>query len=131
MKINLSVPPLSTDPVEFVQINPATLSSDLATLPRDDFLYTGHRILNDLEEFNRASVDDELRLKLLDLYRVSILNLAKGLRSSIGKSNLPVNKKLLTKLNITLDLHQQLAIGYKRVLLNQDIAAASSLSESI
>ncbi|MCK5359598.1 MAG: hypothetical protein KAJ95_03180, partial [Gammaproteobacteria bacterium] len=131
MEINLSVPPLSTDPVEFVQINPGTLASDLATLPREDFLYTGHRILNDLEQFNRASVDDELRLKLLDLYRVSILNLAKGLRSSIGKSNLPVNKKLLTKLNITLDLHQQLALGYKRILLNQDIAAASSLSENI
>ena len=61
MKINLSVPPLSTDPVEFVQINPGTLASDLATLPRDDFLYTGHRILHDLEHFNRASVDDELR----------------------------------------------------------------------
>ena len=132
MKINLSVPPLSTDPVEFVQINPGTLASDLATLPRDDFLYTGHRILNDLEQFNKASVDDELRLKLLDLYRVSILNLAKGLRKSIGKSNLPVNKKLLTKLNITLDLHQQLANGYKRILLNQDVTDESKdLSENI
>ena len=132
MKINLSVPPLSTDPVEFVQINPGTLATDLATLPRDDFLYTGHRMLNDLEQFNKASVDDELRLKLLDLYRVSILNLAKGLRKSIGKSNLPVSKKLLTKLNITLDLHQQLAIGYKRILLNQDVTDESTdLSESI
>jgi hypothetical protein len=132
MKINLSVPPLSTDPVEFVQINPGTLASDLATLPRDDFLYTGHRILNDLEQFNKASVDDELRLKLLDLYRVSILNLAKGLRKSIGKSDLPVNKKLLTKLNITLDLHQQLANGYKRILLNQDVTDESKdLSENI
>jgi hypothetical protein len=131
MKTNLSVPPLSTDPVEFVQINPGTLASDLAALPRDDFLYTGHRILNDLEQFNRASVDDELRLKLLDLYRVSILNLAKGLRKSIGKSDLPVNKKLLTKLNITLDLHQQLATGYKRILLNQDVTEGSNLSENI
>jgi len=131
MKINLSVPPLSTDPVEFVQINPGTLASDLATLPRDDFLYSGHRILNDLEQFNKASVDDELRLKLLDLYRVSILNLAKKLRKSIGKSNLPVNKKLLTKLNITLDLHQQLANGYKRILLNQDVAETTNLSEDI
>ena len=131
MKINLSVPPLSTDPVEFVQTNPGTLASDLATLPSDDFLYTGHRILNDLEQFNRASVDDELRLKLLDLYRVSILNLAKGLRKSIGKSELPVDKKLLTKINITLDLHQQMANGYKRILLSQDLGEISNLSENI
>ena len=131
MKINLSVPPLSTNPVEFVQINPGTLASDLATLPRDDFLYTGHRILNDLEQFNQSSVDDELRLKLLDLYRVSVLNLAKGLRKSIGKSALPVNKKLQTELNITLDLHQQLANGYKRILLNQDLTENSDLSDNI
>ncbi len=128
MKINLSIPPLSTDPVEFVQINPGTLASDLATLPRDDFLYTGHRILNDLEQFNKASVDDELRLKLLDLYRVSILNLAKSLRKSIGKSNLPVNKKLLTKLNITLDLTHhpgwmQLVMLLDKLVLHPDSLA--------
>ncbi|MFW2439333.1 MAG: hypothetical protein ACN4GR_08180 [Arenicellales bacterium] len=131
MKINLSVPPLSTDPVEFVQINPGTLASDLAILPRDDFLYTGHRILNDLEQFNRASVDDELRLKLLDLYRISILNLAKRLRKSIGESNLPISKKLLTRQKITLDLHRQLTNGYKRILLNQDLTENVDSSENI
>jgi len=131
MKINLSVPALSTDPVEFVQINPGTLASDLATLPRDDFLYSGHRILNDLEQFNRASVDDELRLKLLDLYRISILNLAKRLRKSIGESNLPISKKLLTRKNITQDLHRQLTDGYKRILLNQDLSEKVDHSEDI
>ncbi len=131
MKINLSVPALSTDPVEFVQINPGTLSSDLAMLPRDDFLYTGHRILNDLEQFNRASVDDELRLKLLDLYRISILNLAKRLRKSIGKGNLPISKKLLTRQKITLDLHRQLTDGYKRILLNQDLSESVNHPEDI
>jgi len=131
MKINLSVPALSSDPVEFVQINPGTLASDLATLPRDDFLYSGHRILNDLEQFNRASVDDELRLKLLDLYRISILNLAKQLRKSIGKSNLPLSKKLLTRQKITLDLHQQLTNGYKRILLNQDLSENVDHSDDI
>ena len=84
MKINLSVPPLSANPIEFVEMNPGTLANDLATLPHKDFLYSGYRILNDLSQFNRASVDDELRLKLLDLYRISILNLAKRLRKSIG-----------------------------------------------
>jgi len=131
MKINLSVPPLSNDPVEFVQTNPGTLASDLATLPRDDFLYTGHRILNDLEQFNRASVDDELRLKLLDLYRISILNLAKRLRKSIGECNLPISKKLLTRQKITLDLHRQLIDGYKRILLNQDLSKNVDHSENI
>ncbi|MEA1888257.1 MAG: hypothetical protein U9N50_00555 [Pseudomonadota bacterium] len=131
MKINLSVPPLSTDPVEFVQINPGTLASDLASLPRDDFLYSGHRILNDLEQFNRASVDDELRLKLLDLYRINILNLAKRLRKSIGESHLPVNKKLLTRQKITVDLHRQLTIGYKRILLSQDLAGNIDHSDNI
>ena len=131
MKINLSIPPLSTDPVEFVQVNPATLASDLAALPRDDFLYSGHRILNDLKQFNRASVDDELRLKLLDLYRASILNLAKGLRRSLGESSLPVSKKLLTKQNITVELYQQLANGYKRILMNQHLTESSDLSENI
>ena len=72
MKINLSVPPLSANPIEFVEMNPATLASDLAALPHKDFLYSGYRILNDLSEFNRASVDDELRLKLLDLYRIML-----------------------------------------------------------
>lgn len=131
MKINLSVPPLSTDPVEFVQINPGTLASDLATLPRDDFLYSGHRILNDLEQFNRASVDDELRLKLLDLYRISILNLAKRLRKAIGKGDLPISKKLLTRQKITLDLHRQLTNGYKRILLNQDLSGDLDHSDNI
>ncbi len=131
MKINLSVPHLSADPVEFVQIHPGTLASDLATLPRDDFLYSGHRILNDLEQFNRASVDDELRLKLLDLYRISILNLAKKLRRSIGEGSLPVSKKILTRQKITIDLHQQLAIGYKRILLSQEIAGDLDHSENI
>ena len=131
MKINLSVPPLSVDPVEFVQINPSTLASDLAALPHKDFLYSGYRIFNDLSQFNRASVDDELRLKLLDLYRVSILNLAKRLRKLIGKSSLPVSKKLLTELNLTLDLHTQLTIGYKRIILNQEITEDSKLSNDI
>jgi hypothetical protein len=131
MKINLSIPPLSTDPVEFVQVNPATLASDLAALPRDDFLYSGHRILNDLKQINQASVDDELRLKLLDLYRVSILNLAKGLRKSLGESSLPINKKLLTKQDLTVELHQHLANGYKRILMNQHLTDGSDLSENI
>ena len=51
MEINLSVPPFSTDSVEFVQINPGTPARDQATLPRDEFLYTGHRILSELEQF--------------------------------------------------------------------------------
>ena len=131
MKINLSVPALSTDPVEFVQTNPGTLARDLAALPTDDFLYTGHRLLNDLEQFNRASVDDELRLKLLDVYRVSILNLAKHLRRSIGESELPVSKKLLTLLNIAIELHGHLADGYKRIILNQDFSQETSLSGNI
>ena len=130
MKINLSVPPLSIDPVEFVQISPGTLATDLAALPHKDFLYSGYRILNDLSQFNRASVDDELRLKLLDLYRISILNLAKRLRKSIGKNSLPVNKKLLTKLNLTLDLHKQLTIGYKRIILNLDVTEDSNVSNN-
>jgi hypothetical protein len=130
MKINLSVPPLSLDSVEFVQTNPGTLATDLAALPHKDFLYSGYLILNDLSQFNRASVDDDLRLKLLDVYRVSILNLAKRLRKSIGKSNLPVNKKLLTKLKLTLDLHTQLMIGYKRIILNQDMSEDSNLSNN-
>lgn len=128
MNINLSVPPLSANPIEFVEMNPGTLASDLATLPHKDFLYSGYRILNDLSQFNRASVDDELRLKLLDLYRISILNLAKRLRKSIGKSNLPVNKKLLTKLTLTLDLHTQLITGYKRILLNQSLTEDTDFS---
>jgi len=131
MKINLSVPPLSVNPIEFVQINPGTLASDLAMLPHQDFLYSGYRILNDLSQFNRASVDDELRLKLLDLYRISILNLAKRLRKSIGESSLPVNKKLLTKLNLTLDLHTQLTLGYKRIILNQNLTQDSYIPDSV
>jgi hypothetical protein len=51
MEINLSVPPLSKDSVEFVQVNPGTPAINLATLPRDGFLYTDHRLLKDLEQF--------------------------------------------------------------------------------
>jgi hypothetical protein len=131
MNINLTAPALSANPVEFVQTNPGTLASDLATLSRDDFLYSGHRILNDLEQFNRASVDDELRLKLLDIYRANIINLAKTLRNDIGNSDLPVNKKLLTRLNIGLDLHRQLADGYKRIILNQHLSEVVEPSDNV
>lgn len=117
MEISLKTPSITTDAGNRAKLDPALVSSDLKSLPQNDYLYTGHRVLADIEQLNQTAMDEEKLFKLLEIYRVYVLNLSKGLRGELGESPLPIAKKLLTRTTLTQQLHGELANGYKRLIL--------------
>lgn len=99
-----------------VETNPSETASWLASLPLADSVQTAQQIYQALFTLNRMSLDADVRLVLMELYRKPVAAVASGLQSHFVRLSLPLKPRLKQLADFLCQLHMEMAHGYKHVL---------------
>ena len=115
----LTVPIERTAPPESLEIRPRKLRAWLETLPLTNSLECARRACDHLHALNRAKLDLDLRLDLLDAHRAFADALLEDLDAVCARSGLPLSPRARCALALGQELASEIALGYR-------IAAAES-----
>ena len=99
-----------------VETNPTETASWLASLPLADSVQTAQQIYQALFTLNRMSLDADVRLVLMELYRKPVAAVASGLQSHFMRLSLPLKPRLKQLADFLCQLHMEMAHGYKHIL---------------
>jgi hypothetical protein len=118
LELELSVPPLSARILAEVETRPAKVQEWLARLPVLNLAETGRKLFSTLTVYNRMPLEPPVRLALLELYRAPAALLAQELRKQYIGQPLPLTERQQAFARDAQQLQLEMAIGYKRVLLD-------------
>jgi hypothetical protein len=124
MDLQLTVPSLSGRVLGEIETRPEKVEQWLADLPLLNLAETSRRVLSTLTVYNRIALEPELRLKLLELYRYTVSQLALELQKQYVGLPLPLPDKNKTVAEQNRQLHLEMAFGYKWAVL--DLAKAEA-----
>ena len=124
MTLELSLPALLTRVNPEMELRPAHVERWLASLPLLNVAETGQRLLTALSAYNRITIEPELRLTLLELYRPAARQVALELQKRYLGLPLPLPDKARSVAEAVRQLHTELAYGYKRVVLAHSTSEA-------
>ncbi len=99
-----------------VETDPTETASWLASLPLADSVQTAQQIYQALFTLNRMSLEADVRLVLMELYRKPVAAVASGLQSHFVRLSLPLKPRLKQLADFLCQLHMEMAHGYKHVL---------------
>lgn len=118
MPLTLTVP--APDQVENpgVETRPEHLQKRLDALPLSNLPEVSRTLCDEIGALNRQKVAMDTRLKLLDLYRGTILKLLPVLEDQFVSARLPLQEKPRHMAELACQLQTELANGYKIVLLD-------------
>jgi hypothetical protein len=116
MTIKLSTPGLEQNLI--VETRPKQVAEWLATLPLTNLSDSSRSVLDALSALNRSKVPEDTRLKLLELYRTTIVSLASALEAQFSGQPLPLPEKSRIIASQARQLQTELAYGYKIILLD-------------
>lgn len=117
MEINLSVPTYDQGSNLTVETRPRQVKEWLDSLPLANTLDAARTINDALASLNRYKLGDEARLKLLELYHATLVNLLPALEHSFSGVSLPLPEKSKQAANMARQLLVELAYGYKIIFL--------------
>lgn len=118
MPFTLAVPALQDNAQTAVELRPKQVQEWLDALPLANAGDAARRICDALASLNRMRVADEVRLKLLELYRGSITHLMPALEQQFTATALPLPEKNRALAISARQLQVELAYGYKIILLD-------------
>lgn len=118
MSINLAVPAIQEHAQTAVETRPKQAQEWLDALPLASVGDAARRISDALATLNRSKIADENRLKLLEQYRATIVNLVPSLEEQYAGLPLPLPEKNRSLAICARQLQIELAYGYKIVLLD-------------
>lgn len=118
MSLALTVPTPSSSALP-VETNPKLLKEWLIGLSYSHALETGRTLGDALTSLNRTRISDDERIKLLEHYQTSIDMLEGPLEALYATTSLPAKEKSKQAVQIARNLRQELANGYKIVLLER------------
>ncbi|MDO8892104.1 MAG: hypothetical protein Q8N54_02695 [Sulfurimicrobium sp.] len=116
MTIKLSVP--GPEQNLTVETRPKQVAEWLAALPLTNLNESSRATLDALSALNRSKVAEDARLKLLELYRATIINLMSALETQFSGQPLPLPEKSRIIASQARQLQTELAYGYKIILLD-------------
>ena len=116
MTVKLSVP--EPEPNLTVETRPKQVAEWLAAQPLTNLNESSRSILDALIALNRTRIAEDLRLKLLEIYRDTIENLRPALEAQFTGQSLPLPEKSRIMSNVMRQLQTELACGYKIILLD-------------
>lgn len=117
MPLKLSVPP-PQEQSHALDLRPKQVQDWLASLPMANFLEAANMLAERLGALNRhKELGEDLRLKLLESYRVAIYQLLPTLEEKYSGLPLPLPEKSRQLAHLARQLYIELAYGYKIVLL--------------
>jgi hypothetical protein len=117
--IALSVLPERTAPPKDLEIRPKQVKAWIESLPLAQSLDAGRKLCAHLAGLNRAKLDAETRLQILDVYRPTAMTALEELDAIYGKSALPLGPRAREALTLARDLAGELATGYKITIVEK------------
>ena len=109
----LSVPAERTAPPRDLEIRPKHVKAWIESLPLGQSIDAGKKLVTHLASLNRAKMDLDNRLQLLEVYRPVTATLLDDLDAIYSKSTLPLNARALEALSLARYLAAELASSYK------------------
>jgi len=118
MHLRLSLPPRTDTPDSNIDIRPAEVERWLKSLPLLNVVESTQLLTRQLAGFNRMTLDDKLRLRLLESLRVPIQHVSQALQKTYLGLPLPLTDKARQTVNQVRQLHTEMAFGYKLIAFN-------------
>lgn len=113
MPLALNIPAERTAPPKDLEIRPKQLKAWIETLPLQQSLDAGRRLCQHLAAVNRAKLDTDARLAILDVYRPFATTVLEELDAVYSKAALPLSPRAREALTLARDFSDELATGYK------------------
>jgi len=123
MHLRLSLPPRADTQDTNIEIRPAELERWLKSLPLLNLAESTQLLARQLVGLNRMSLDDKLRLRLLESLRAPIQYVILGLQKTYIGLPLPLTEKTHQTLTQVRQLHTEMAFGYKLIAFNSTAVA--------
>jgi cyclic-di-GMP-binding protein len=118
MELKLSVPPLSTRLLTEVEMRPPRVKAWLESLPLLNIVETGNKLFSSLSIYNRIAIKPAERVELLEMFRYTVRQLSIELEKQYLGLSLPLSEKHKNIAERNRQFHLEMAIGYKRALLD-------------
>ena len=115
MPLLLAVPERAAPPKD-LEVRPKQVKAWIDSLPLAQSMDSARKMTVHLAQLNRAKVDLETRLAILDAYRAPAATALEELDAVYNKATLPLTPKAREALVIARDLAGELAMGYKITL---------------
>ncbi len=119
MALELRVPTERLAPPKDLELRPKQARAWVESLPLSQSAEAGRKILANLCAMNRARIDADDRLQLLEAYRAVSLVVLDELDDVYGKAMLPLPPKAREALALARELATEYAYGYKTLILEK------------
>jgi hypothetical protein len=119
MSLKLVTPAADQSPNMTVEVRPRQVAEWLDRLPKANLFEASRTLRDALSALNRQKLGEDVRLKLLELYRASIMELLPGLEQQLAGAALPLPEKQRQIALLARELLVELAYGYKIILLDE------------
>lgn len=119
MPLQLSLPDYDPSLSSAVETNPKKLKEWLIALPTGNVQEAGRQINDALTSLNRVKLDPDDRAKLLNEYQTTLELLSGSFELCYAASGLPLKDAARAAAQLVRNLWQELAIGWKRALLDR------------
>jgi hypothetical protein len=113
MAASLTVPSDRKAPPETLEVKPRRLKAWLDTLPLTNSLECARRACDHVHALNRAKLDLDLRLDLLDVHSAFAETVLEDLDTICARSAVPLSARARCALALAQELARELALGYK------------------
>lgn len=113
MPLALNIPAERTAPPKDLEVRPKQLKAWVESLPLQQSLEAARRLTTHLAAVNRAKLDTDARLAILDVYRPYATTILEELDAIYSKSTLPLGQRAREALTLARDFSSELATGYK------------------
>jgi hypothetical protein len=117
MQLKLAVPRQVTKGSVTIETRPKQVKAWLDLLPMGNLVEAAESLCDALGELNRSVLDEDTRIKVLELYRPIIQTLAPALQEQYTGSHLPLPDKSRQMAGLVREMLVELGYGYKIALL--------------
>jgi hypothetical protein len=119
MPLALSFPAERTAPPKDLEIRPKRVLAWIESLPLSQVLDTTRKLTIHLAALNRAKLDLDARLQILEAYRPVCATALDELESTYERAPLPLAPRARESLLLARDLASEMAIGFKIALVER------------
>lgn len=119
MAVRLKIPAVVEKPLIPAETRPQKIAQFIHGLPNANPTEAAMTLLEELENMNRQAVAADVRLKALEIYRPSVVNLTEHLANQYCNAPLPLPPAARKAATVAESLWQELGYGYKLTLIDQ------------
>ena len=119
MPLSLNVPDLEDKPLIQADTHPQKISQFIDSLPTASALEAGAALQVEIQMLNRQRIAPDIRVKALETYRPTLINITETLATQYCSALLPLPESAQQHAALAESLWLELAYGYKLALIDQ------------